>query len=243
MAAAQTESPAMMQCLTRLSDNPSAVLAQARDWERHGGGVEAGQCGALALLEMGEAPEAAQRFDALAASLAAGRPPSPADPHAAQIARLAGQAARAWLLTGNTIPAEASAHYALSWTPDDLGLRILLAQSQYDRSDFAASLATLDRLPERGADDATHAYVLRASVHRRLGQIDAGLQDVARALALSPEDVDALLERGILRARHGEMAKAREDWDRVIALSPDTHDAYLARQDEDVLEADPNQPL
>lgn len=69
------------------------------------------------------------------------------------------------------------------------------------------------------------------------------MRDVDVALSLSPDDAPALLEHGILQARHGNLKQARSDWDRVIDLSPDTHEAYLARQDEDLLETDPDQPL
>ena len=58
-----------------------------------------------------------------------------------------------------------------------------------------------------------------------------------RAIAIDPDNAEALLERGILRQRHGDVAGARGDWERAIALAPDRATADLAEQNLALLEA------
>lgn len=241
VAVAQSPSPELARCLTHLADNPDAVLAQAEEWARHGGGLAAGECAALAQMERGEVADAARRFDALALARAEGHTVSAGDPQAEAIAAFYANAARAWLQVHQTASAASSARAGLAWSPQDLVLSTLLARAQCDQGQYAASLQTLGALPRTGRD-LSDAYTLRATDRRHLNDIAGGLKDVETALDLAPDNVGALLERGILHARQGALGPARDDWDRVIALSPDTHDAYLARQDEDVLAADPDQP-
>jgi len=168
------------------------------------------------------------------------------------------QAAAAWLLAGDGKAAERAARQALSHDSGPLGCRVLLARSLSMQGQFAATVAALGALPGDGPalpptapavakPDAVPdpylvgAFVVRATAYRYLGQSAKAMADANRALALSPDDVEALLERGILNVRLRQYGQARQDWDRVITLAPDGHEAYLARQDEAVLDADPDQ--
>ena len=74
---------------------------------------------------------------------------------------------------------------------------------------------------------------------RQLNHLDLAQEDVDHALVLDPENVDALLERGILRQRRGDRAGARIDWERVMALSPDSATGDLAQQNLALLDAGP----
>jgi tetratricopeptide (TPR) repeat protein len=47
------------------------------------------------------------------------------------------------------------------------------------------------------------ALVLRAAVWRKMDMLDEARSDIDKAIALDPEDAEALLERGILRQRDG----------------------------------------
>ena len=69
----------------------------------------------------------------------------------------------------------------------------------------------------------------RAAALRQLDRIPDALTDIAAALTLDPENVEALLERGILRQRQNNPAGARADWERAITLAPDSPTADLAR--------------
>ena len=243
-AAVGDQSPALASCLVRLADNPAATLREALQWERRGGGLEAGECAALAQMETGDIEGAATRFDAL--SLAAGQGHSVQAPagQASRAANYAAQAARAWLQAGNASSGLKSAREALRWQPHCLTYEVLLARAQAMQNDYSASIATLADLPPQDgeSEDLVDAYILRASDQRHLGNLKSGFNDIAAALVIAPDDSGALLERGILHMRAGDLAAARADWDRVIATSPDAHDADLARQDEDLLAADPDDP-
>jgi len=65
------------------------------------------------------------------------------------------------------------------------------------------------------------------------------MRDVTRALAIEPENAEALLERGILRQLRGDPGGAREDWERAIRLSPNSATADLAAQNLALNEAGP----
>jgi regulator of sirC expression with transglutaminase-like and TPR domain len=57
--------------------------------------------------------------------------------------------------------------------------------------------------------------------------VDAAREAIARALALTPDNAEALLERGILRQLRGDEAGARADWQRAMELAPESVAADL----------------
>jgi regulator of sirC expression with transglutaminase-like and TPR domain len=63
------------------------------------------------------------------------------------------------------------------------------------------------------------------------------MADAESAVTLVPEDVEALLERGILRQRTGNLSGARADWEAVRRLDPDSPAADLAEQNLALLDA------
>ena len=62
---------------------------------------------------------------------------------------------------------------------------------------------------------------------------------IERALALVPDNAEALLERGILRQLRGDDAGARADWERAVEVAPDSVAADLARQNLSLSELGP----
>lgn len=231
-----------------LPDTPDLVEETAQNWLHHGGGRDAHECLAQAELALGAYRDAAIEYETLSLPLPKpqnghGLPPSEIARHAV----FAEQAAGAWLLAGDGKAAEHATRLALVQEPTRLGLKVLLARSLSMQGHFAESIEALGALPGALAPEApvdpflVRALVVRATAYRYLGQNAKGMTDVNQALSLSPDDIDALLERGILSVRLAQYAQARGDWDRVIALAPDGHEAYLARQDEAILDADPDQ--
>ena len=65
------------------------------------------------------------------------------------------------------------------------------------------------------------------------------MESVNRALSVSPDNPEALLERGILLQLRNDAAGARADWLRVISLAPATPTADLAQQNLALSEAGP----
>lgn len=244
-ALAHAPAQSLAQCIAPLPDTPDLVQEQAQEWLRHGGGREAHDCLAQADLALGAYRDAALEYQALSAVPAHERK-GQADA-AEKDAGYAEQEAGAWLLAGDGKAAEQAARLALKRDPSRLGLRLLLARSLSMQNDFAGGIAALGTLPEPGVPGGAtdpflvRALVMRAAAYRQLGQNEKGLADANQALALEHDNIEALLERGILEARLARYAEARHDWDQVIALSPDGHAAYLARQDEAVMDSDPDQ--
>lgn len=156
-------------------------------------------------------------------------------------AHVAEEAARAWQANDSPRQALDSATYGLWLDPHDMTLRVIHARLCVDMGMAQQAVADLTPLP---GDTALRvdALVTRAAANRALGHIDLAATDIAAALQLSPHNVAAELECGILHERQGRMEDARADWQQVIALAPDSHEADLARQDLSLLEADPAAP-
>ncbi len=258
MAAASPAPQNLAQCVASLPDTPDLVQEAAQNWLRRGGGGEARDCLAQADLALGDYREAAQQYETLALQGGPRKSLSPQGRRAGQPeagsegereAGYAARAAEAWLLAGDGAAAERAARQALLVSSSSPGkvrsdLTLLLARSLSMQGHYAAAIQALGVLPDNGKNTdpvLVRALVLRAGAYRQLGRNADGLVDVTRALTLQPDDIEALLERGILNVRLTRYAQARSDWDRVIALAPDGHEAYLARQDEAVLDSDPDQ--
>ena len=81
--------------------------------------------------------------------------------------------------------------------------------------------------------------MFRAAAWRHENRLDRAQNDIDRAIAIDPDNPEALLERGIVRERRGNRDGARADWERAIALSADSATADLAQQNLALLEAGP----
>ena len=62
--------------------------------------------------------------------------------------------------------------------------------------------------------------MLRATAWRKLENLDLARDDIERALAVSPGNTDALLERGNIRSLRGDAKGAAADWEAVVAAQP-----------------------
>ncbi|MBR0672216.1 hypothetical protein [Neoroseomonas soli] len=224
-----TDAPEYERCLDMLDDDPEGARSLAESWGMEGGGEGAAHCAALAALTLGEAERAAEALERIASRSQAG---------IAARAAVFGQAGEAWIAAGKPLRAHAALTLALALAPSDPGLL----------SERAMALLALDRPAEALADaeqavagDAANAsaWVLRASALRRLERVGPAGESVAEALRLEPDNVEALLERGIIRQIQGEGAAARADWERVIELAPDAAAADLAAQNMALIEAGP----
>src|SRR5262249_33415402 len=71
---------------------------------------------------------------------------------------------------------------------------------------------------QRADDPAGHLGAGRNAL--RLGDVDAAAQHIDRALALNPEDVQALVERAGFDLRRGDPAAARVRLDRAARIDP-----------------------
>lgn len=92
------------------------------------------------------------------------------------------------------------------------------------------------------------AYTLRGMANLKLDKREAGLADLNRAVAINPQNKDALLERGLLHARGDkkvapDWASARRDFEAVIAIDPTRTRARLGLSEALHLEGRPRKAL
>jgi len=226
-----SQAPEYARCLDLLLVDPAGARGFARDWYMQGGGEGAAQCEALARLSLGEADAAAEALERIAARSEAGL---------AARAAVFGQAAEAWRAAGKPQRASAAASLALALTPQDADLLLERAMARLALGQLPGALVDLDLAVVLDAD-RTEAWVLRAAAQRRLERLNPAEDSITTALRLAPRNVEALLERGILRQLRGEAEAARRDWERVMELAPDSAAADLAAQNLALMEAGPSQ--
>jgi tetratricopeptide (TPR) repeat protein len=226
-----SQAPEYARCLDLLLADPAGARGFARDWYMQGGGEGAAQCEALAQLSLGEADAAAEALERIAARSEAGL---------AARAAVFGQAAEAWRAAGKPQRASAAASLALALTPQDPELLLERAMARLALNQVPSALVDLDLAVVLDADRA-EAWVLRAAAQRRLESLRPAEDSITTALRLAPRNVEALLERGILRQLRGEAEAARRDWERVLELAPDSAAADLAAQNLALMEAGPSQ--
>ncbi len=207
-------------CMALARAVPDEALSAAEFWSRWGGGLAAGHCAAVALLELRRFVEAAEEMERLAGRAADEAPALRAD--------LLAQAGQAWLLAGEVARARAAQSLALNLAPDDVELLIDRSISFAAAGAYAQALSDLDRALDR-APERADALVLRASARRHLNAPARAGADIARALALEPNNPEGLLERGLLRRLAGDAAGARADWERARDLAPGTPTADAAQ--------------
>jgi len=221
-------------CLADTRRDPAAAFKAAEDWRALGGGFPAEHCAAIALIGLKRYSEAAQRLEALASQMM-GEP-----------AELRGdaldQAGQAWLLADQSDRAKAAFDAALSFMPHSAEFLIDRSEALADGGHYWQAIDDLNRALEADPKNVD-ALVFRASAYRHVGGADAlelAQADATRALALSPNSVPALLERGKVGQLRGDSAGAKTDWQRVIALAPQSQAAQYAR--DNLAHIDDNPP-
>ncbi len=134
--------------------------------------------------------------------------------------------------------AHAALTLALALTPADPELLTERAMASLALDRPADALADVERVVV-AEPTLTEAWIVHASALRRLDRLPPAAESVAQALRLEGDNVEALLERGIIRQAQGDAAGARADWERVVELAPDGSAADLAAQNMALIEAGP----
>jgi tetratricopeptide (TPR) repeat protein len=201
-------------CLGAIEDDALQAFDRAIAWRDQGGGPPALHCSVLALMELAQYGDAADRLDRLAQDVNNGLAPP-------LRARLLVQAANAWMLEGYPDQAIESLDAALSIGVEDDGLA---AQTYFDRArasfmlgDSQTAINDLTRAL-RYAPGAKDALTLRSIAYRLLGDADRAMADLDLVLDDDPDYSPALLERGALYRDAGDTDLARADWIRVLQL-------------------------
>ncbi|HYL33391.1 MAG TPA: hypothetical protein VEU53_09645 [Stellaceae bacterium] len=210
-------------CLAETGRDPAAALKSAEMWRDVGGGFPAEHCAAIALFELQRYPEAAQRLEALAGQMMS----EPADARANAL----DQAGQAWLLADQPDRAKTAFDAALSFVPDKPDFLIDRSEALAAGDHYWGAIDDLNRALEADPKNVD-ALMFRASAYRHVGSPDAlelANADANHALALAPNSVPCLLERGNIRRLRGDNVGAKADWQRVITLAPTSDAARYAR--------------
>ncbi|WP_294352789.1 hypothetical protein [uncultured Sphingomonas sp.] len=134
------------------------------------------------------------------------------------------QAGNAWLAAGDAAKARAALDAALAaGTLTDLkrGEAYLdRARALVATGDMKAARVDLDLATRDAADDPL-AWLLSATLARRMGDLPRAKLDIAQALRRSADDASVQLEAGNIAAAAGEAERAQAAWKEAQRLAPD----------------------
>lgn len=215
-------------CQKQAVANGAAAETDARSWLAAAEGQEralAQHCLGLALANQQQWAGSALAFET-----AFGLVPGSRAEYRTQLAALAGNAR---LAEGDMERAldllDAAAEQA-----DRLGMTDLLGEiaidraralvSQGDEAEAAEALATAREV----AGGNPLAWLLSATLSRRMDDLIGAQTQIERAATLDPADAAIGLEAGLIAALSGRDEAARKSWQSVIALGPETPQAAAA---------------
>jgi tetratricopeptide (TPR) repeat protein len=223
-------------CMDKARNDPTTAISEASRWESETGGTdrsEAQQC-------LGMAYTALLRWSAAERAFLAAREAAPADAHfrKAQLAVMAGNAA---LAEKRGAAAQVALQLAASdaEAADDAALqaiaRVDLSRAlvlQGDTARAGTELASARTLDPQNA----YAWLLSATLARRLGKLDEAQGYIETAASLAPDYPEIGLEAGVIAILSGKEDAAKKSWQSVIALDPEgeagtTARGYLAQLD------------
>ena len=216
-----THALAYADCMSLARSDPAKALGVAARWERDGGDEGARHCRAVALLNTGSYADAAQQLESLAATT--NRPDKRLK------AELYVQAGQAWLIAGETARALSAQTRALDLLGPETELLLDRAITLASAGEYWKAIDDLNDVIDQESVHAG-ALVLRATAWRKLNNLDLARDDIDRAIVISPDSVDALLERGNIRSLQGDTTGAAADWEAVIATRPKSPAADAARE-------------
>lgn len=221
-------------CLEQVVDDPARAHAQAQIRRNETFGeqrVIANHCLGVAATELG-------LWDDARAAFLAARDETPQG-EARTRARFGAMAGNAALAAGDP----ASALTLLAAAEDDARTAASASLEAIAALDRGRALVALDRPEDALAAlrDATRltptsgeAWLLEATLLRRLERLDEAQAAIERAVELVPMDGAVGLEAGVIAVLAGREEAARESWESVIATQPEslaakTAKAYLAQ--------------
>lgn len=203
----------MQRCVDLAIGDAAAAQTEASHWVLAGGGFRAQQC-------LGRAHTGLKRYDAAATAFAESARGA-ADAKDARAASFWAQAGNAWLAAGDAAKAKAALDSAL--TGNSLS-GLALGEAHLDRAralvaagDTAAARKDIDAALVDAGDDPL-AWLLSATLARRMGDLPRARTDIAKALERADDDASVQLEAGNIAALSGDEAGARAGWTRAAAI-------------------------
>lgn len=219
----------LADCVVLANADPSAAANKASEWldraseaER----AEAGQCLGMALARLERWIEAENAFREAHSS---------ANPDDYGLrARLAAMAGNAALARGEPESALEAFDVARGEARDE-GNHAIAGDIAIDRSRALVALGrqeeARDSLDEaRGASPGNpQAWLLSATLSRRIGDLAMAQVQIEEAARLSPVDPEIGLEAGVIAVLAGNESAARRSWKSVVVAAPDSEAARAAR--------------
>ena len=211
-------------CVSLATSDPKAAEAEADRFRIAGGGAKARQCQGMAYAQEARWGDAATAFEAAAHDADATR-----DPLAA---RYWAQAGNAWLAAGDPVKAQTALTTAITaGTLDGFGRGEALldrARAQVAAGRLASARGDIDAAQEAAPKDPL-AWLLSATLARRMNDLARAQTDITQALKLAPDDASVQLEAGNIAALAGNADDARTAWQAAVKLAPGTAIADNAR--------------
>ncbi|MEM9824998.1 MAG: tetratricopeptide repeat-containing glycosyltransferase family protein [Planctomycetota bacterium] len=127
--------------------------------------------------------------------------------------------------SGDRATAEAEYREVIRLAPGRADAHVFLGIAQFDKRDFAGSVASYDRALQIDPDQAI-AWNNRGNSLRMLGQVDDAETCFARALQLRPQYLSALKNRGTLWIWAGEIERGLESYQRALELAPEDPEVH-----------------
>lgn len=214
-------------CLEQARTDPATAIAEAGNWAGEATGAEASypqQCLGLAYSML-------LRWQAAESAFLAARNAASDSFRRARLATMAGNAAIADGRAADALSALdlAAADAAAS---GDAGLRAMIEVDRARALVMEGREAEAEAvLAEARALDAQSpfAWLLSATLARRLGKLDEAQGFIETAAALSPDYPEIGLEAGVIAMLAGRVEAAEASWRSVIELAPDSDEAASAR--------------
>ena len=224
------EANTLAKCLQQTSSNPQTALNTAQRWRETAdsdlGLAQSAHCLGLAMVKLGRMNEARQAFE-----LASAEAPKDNLGYAARLSAMAGNAAVAEGDIEAALPLlDRAGGMALAAEDGTLaaGLRVDLARLlvRADREeDAAAALAEAREADNTNAE----AWLLSATLSRRLERLGEAQSQIERAALLAPQNPQVGLEAGVIAAMSGREADAIASFSSVLEVAPDSVEAQRAQ--------------
>lgn len=216
-------------CLEQARTDPATAMAEASRWAGEASAAEASypqQCLGMVYTSLLRWQAAEQAF------LAARDAADPAD--RLRRAQLGTMAANAALAEDRAAAALAALDLAAA-DAEAAGDAALRAVIETDRA-RAQVLGGNEALAEAALASARAldpqnplAWLLSATLARRLGKLDEAEGFISTTLALAPDNLEAALEAGVIAMLDGREASAAQSWSSLIGRAPSSEEAATAR--------------
>jgi tetratricopeptide (TPR) repeat protein len=217
-------------CTDEINADPVRAAEQAQAWHARGGGALARQCAGLAYVAQERWAEAATAFEQAAAET---RPNE-------KVA-----AANLWVQAGNARLAGADPRGAVTAFDKALvsgslsgaavgEVRLDRARANVAAGDMAAARTDLNEALRLVPEDPL-AWLLSASLARRMGELDRAQADIGEAAKRSSDDASVALEAGRIALAAGATTAARIAFEGAIRSQPGSEAARAAKAELDRL--------